>query len=275
MNELRPNEQAAIEPCYEIFAIRYASVQRMRRDNFIGNDPHDGPMPLDFYVWLLRGAGRHILVDTGFNETAARERERVLSRCPIEALAVLGVQPAQIADVVLTHLHYDHAGNLDKLPAARFHVQDAELDYATGRCMCHHALRHAYSVTDVVELVRHVYADRVEFHSGDSQVAPGVELMLIGGHTRGLQAVRVRTRRGWVVLASDASHFYENFQRERPFPIVFNVADMLAGHRRIQQAADSLDHVVPGHDPLVLERYPRWPGDDIGIAQLHLPPSAA
>ena len=257
---------------YEAYAIRYASVHRMRSDNFIGHDPHDGPMPLDFFVWLLRGGGRNILVDTGFNARSAASRGRVLTRCPIEALRVFGLEPGDVTDVVLTHLHYDHAGNLDKLPNARFHVQDAELDYATGRCMCHAPLRHAYSVDDVVELVRKVYADRVVFHAGDASIAPGVDLLLIGGHTRGLQSVRVATPRGRVVLASDASHYYENFEQERPFPIVYNVADMLAGHRRLLAEADSPEHVVPGHDPLVLERYPRLEGDEPGIACLHLPP---
>jgi len=258
---------------YEVYAIRYATMaQRRRRDNFIPADPHDGPMPMDFFVWLLKSPTRTILVDTGFSEETARRRQRDWSRCPVEALRVLGVAPQDVQDVVLTHLHYDHAGNLPRLPNARFHVQDRELDYATGRCMCHATVRHAYGVDDVVELVRNVYADRVQFHDGDDVLAPGVELMLIGGHTRGLQSVRVRTARGWVVLASDASHYYENMDDGRPFPIVFNVPDMLEGHRRLFREADSPDHVVPGHDPQVLKRYPLVPGDELGIACLHLPP---
>ena len=263
----------AIEP-YEVYAIRYASMPRRRADNFIGGDPHDGPMPMDFFVWLLKSRTRSILVDTGFSAETAARRDRNFMRCPVDALRVLGVEPGSVQNVVLTHLHYDHAGNLPKLANARFHVQDAELDYATGRCMCHAPLRHAYAVDDVVELVRKVYADRVVFHTGDSVLAPGVELLLIGGHTKGLQAVRVRTARGWVVLASDASHYYENIEDGRAFPIVFNVADMLAGHRRVREAADSTQHVVPGHDPEVLRRYPRVEGDPAGIACLHLSPTA-
>lgn len=266
--------QDASDAIYEVYAIRYARMaQRQRRDNFImPPDPHDGPMPMDFFVWLLKSPSRSILIDTGFSAETAARRRRDWDRCPVEALRVLGVAPEDVKDVVLTHLHYDHAGNLPKLPNARFHVQDREMDYATGRCMCHATLRHAYAVDDVVELVRKVYADRVQFHEGDASLAPGVQLMLIGGHTRGLQSVRVRTARGWVVLASDASHYYENMDSGSPFPIVFNVADMLSGHQRLYREADSADHVVPGHDPEVLKRYPRVPGDDIGIACLHLPP---
>lgn len=262
---------------YEVYAIKYASMPRRRRDNFIPADDHDGPMPMDFFVWLLKGcgdaSGRNILVDTGFSQATGVKRNRQWLRCPVEATRTLDVDPATIGEVILTHLHYDHAGNLPLLPNARFHVQDGELDYATGRCMCHATMRHAYAVDDVVELVRKVYADRVVFHAGDGHVAPGVELLLVGGHTKGLQAVRVHTERGWVVLASDASHYYDNIEGERAFPIVFNVADMLAGHRRLMEIAGSVTKLVPGHDPEVLARYPRVEGDAIGTAILHRPPS--
>jgi len=259
-------------PDYEVYAVQYASHgERRRRDNFIQDDLHDAPMPMAFFVWLIRSAERTILVDTGFNAEAAAARKRTFHRCPIEALKKLGCDPDAIQDVIVTHLHYDHAGNLGKLPRARFHVQDREVAYATGRCMCHAPLRHAYSVEDVNELVRKVYAGRVRFHDGDAEIAPGVELLLIGGHTNGLQSVRVHTARGWVVLASDASHYYENMQRFKPFPIVYNVADMLEGHRRLVEVADSPDHVVPGHDPEVLKRYPSFEGDE-GIVCLHKAP---
>ena len=71
-------------------------------------------------------------------------------------------------------------------------------------------LRHAYSVRDVELMVRRLYNDEIAFHDGDSRIAPGIELIHVGGHTMGLQAVRVHTARGWVVLASDASHYYDN-----------------------------------------------------------------
>jgi glyoxylase-like metal-dependent hydrolase (beta-lactamase superfamily II) len=105
-------------------------------------------------------------------------------------------------------------------------------------------------------MVRRVYQGRVRFHDGDAELMPGVSLHLIGGHTMGLQVVRVATRRGAVVLASDASHFYANMEQARPFPIVWSVADMVEGYRRLRELAESPGHIIPGHDPLVLERYP-------------------
>jgi len=99
----------------------------------------------------------------------------------------------------------------------------------------------------------------VRFHDGDAELAPGISLHYIGGHTMGLQVVRVATRRGWLVLASDASHFYANMEQVRPFPIVYNVAEMVEGYERLRALADSPAHIIPGHDPLVLERYPAPP----------------
>ncbi|HEY1750103.1 MAG TPA: hypothetical protein VGG29_02510 [Caulobacteraceae bacterium] len=153
-------------------------------------------------------------------------------------------------------MHYDHAGNHALFPSARYHLQDAELAYATGRHMAHGALRHAYDVGDVTEMVRKVYGGRVAFHAGDDALAPGLTLHHIGGHTLGLQAVRAWTRRGWLVLASDAAHFYANIDEGRPFPIVHDVGAMLEGHRRLTALASAPELVIPGHDPLVLQRFP-------------------
>jgi glyoxylase-like metal-dependent hydrolase (beta-lactamase superfamily II) len=241
---------------YELFAIKYGRHERNASANFLGGDPHDGPMPLDYFVWLIRGEGREIVVDTGFNVAVAAKRQRRITR-PVEVgLADMGVAADTVKDIVITHLHYDHVGNFDLFPAATFHLQDLEMQYATGRCMTVDAMRHAYEVEDVVGMVRRVYAGRVTFHHGDGEIAPGVTVHHVGGHTMGLQVVRVATRRGWVVLASDASHFYANMESKRPYPIVYNVGDMVEGWRKARSLADSDAHVIPGHDPMVMERYP-------------------
>lgn len=253
-------------PTYEVFAIKYARHERRARENFLGGDPHDGPMPLDYFVWLIRGAGREIVVDTGFSAATAARRGREHLRCPTEGLRCLGADAATVRDVIITHLHYDHVGNFDLFPAATLHLQDREMRYATGRHMCDQVFSGAYDVEDVVGMVRRVYAGRVRFHDGDAELFPGVSVHLIGGHTMGIQAVRVMTRRGWVLLASDATHFYANMGETRPFPIVYSVADMVEGYRRIRSLAEWPTHVIPGHDPLVMERYPAASAELAGIA---------
>jgi glyoxylase-like metal-dependent hydrolase (beta-lactamase superfamily II) len=253
-------------PHYELYAIKYARHERRARDNFLGGDPHDGPMPLDYFVWLIRGAGREIVVDTGFSAATAAKRGREHLRCPTEGLRGLGVDAVTVRDVIITHLHYDHVGNFDLFPAATLHIQDREMRYATGRHMCHEVFSGAYEVEDVVGMVRRVYAGRVRFHDGDAEIYPGVSVHLIGGHTMGIQAVRVMTRRGWVLLASDATHLYANMDETRPFPIVYSVAEMVEGYRRMRGLADWPTHVIPGHDPLVMERYPPASPGAEGIA---------
>ena len=256
---------------HQIFAVRYAHLERNATHNFLGGDSHDGPMPLDYFVWAIVSPDRTIVVDTGFGAEQAKLRGRTLVRPVDEGLRAIGVAHTQVTDVVITHMHYDHSGNHHLFPKARMHLQDAEMRYCTGRSMTHAQLRAPFEAEDVVSMVRRVFDDRVVFHDGDAELAPGITLHRVGGHTPGLQVLRVSTSRGPVVLASDAAHFYANFEQGRPFPILDNVTDYLEAHRKIRKLAASDDHVIPGHDPEVLIRYPRARVDVPDIVRVDLP----
>ncbi len=259
---------------YEIYAIKYAHHARNASENFLGGDPHDGPMPLDYYVWAIVNENRTILLDTGFTADMGRKRGREHLRSPADGLAMIGINPAKIEDVIISHMHFDHAGNLPLFPNARFHLQDSEMAFCTGRHMCHGVLQHSFAVEDVTAMVHRVFDGRVQFHDGESELASGITLHRVGGHTNGLQVTRVRTRRGWVVLASDASHLYANMEQGRPFPVVFSVGDMMEGFRTVSRLASTPDHIIPGHDPLVLERYPAArPGLEGIVARLDVDPT--
>jgi glyoxylase-like metal-dependent hydrolase (beta-lactamase superfamily II) len=261
-------------PEYQLFAIRYATREARRSDHFIGGDPHDGPMPMDYFIWAVVGSSRVFLVDTGFTAETAARRKRQFLRCPIESLREIGLEPDSITDVVLTHLHYDHVGNFHKLPNARFHLQEREMAFATGRHMRYPFFGHGFELEDVLGMVRLNFRRRVEFYDGDGELAPGVTLHLAPGHTPGLQVIRVHTRRGNVVLASDSSHFYENLQSNRPFVAAVDLGAVLDSFRKVERLAESRRHIVPGHDPLVMRRYssPSAALQDV-VVRLDLDPS--
>jgi glyoxylase-like metal-dependent hydrolase (beta-lactamase superfamily II) len=272
-SSLLPAPGCAEDGVYEVYALCFARAQERRvHDNFLRRDMHDGPMPLDFSLWILRNAHRTVVVDTGFGKRAVAERGRPFDVDPIEALARLGIDPDTVEDVILTHLHFDHAGNIDRFAKARFHVQDAEVSFATGRCMCEPHVRYPFDVEDVVTFVRHTYAQRVRFHDGDAAPLPGISLHVVPGHTLGMQAVRVITPRGPVVLASDASHLYANLLRRSPFVVTVDALATLRSYDRLMELAGSVDRIVPGHDPRVRALYPMHDFGGVQLAALHEEP---
>jgi glyoxylase-like metal-dependent hydrolase (beta-lactamase superfamily II) len=253
-------------PVYELFALRYATREANRSDHFIGGDPHDGPMPMDYFLWAAISPERTFVIDAGFTAETALKRKRTFLRCPVDALSLLGIDADRVKDVILTHLHYDHVGNFHRFPAARFHLQEPEMQFATGRYMRYPHLARSFEPEDVVGMVRLNFAGRVNFHNGPAELAPGITLHPTGGHSNGLQFVRVHTRRGWVVVASDVTHFYENMESGRPFTTAFHVGKMLEAFDLLVAWAPTRNHIIPGHDPLVMTRYPAPTPELQGIA---------
>ena len=261
-------------PHHRIHAIRYARHERVAAENFIGGDDHASPMPLDYFVWVIERDGMTpLLVDTGFGAEAAARRKRTMIRPVADGVRAIGIDPGAIRDVIITHLHYDHAGSLGAFQNARFHVQDDEMAFATGRAMTHRAVRAPFDVGPVADMVHMLFGDRLVIHVGDGELSPGIPLRFLPGHTAGLQGVEVSTARGPVILASDVAHLYANLVRETPFPIVVDVPAYLDAHKRLFELVPGLDHIIPGHDPLVLTAFPAGSAPD--VSRVDLPPLQA
>ena len=264
---------------HELYAIRYATNPRRRRvENLIyvgPNDVHDGDMPMDFFVWAVVGRDGVVMIDTGSDERVCRARGHDFLQCPTAGLASIGIAAADVRAVVTTHLHWDHSGNLAAFPNARLHVQSREVAHACGPAMDSAFLRRPYDFEQVTEYLRAVYGGRVAFHDGADELEDGLSIHHVGGHTPGMQIVRVNTRRGQVVLASDAMHYFENLRAENPFPVLVSTIDYVQALRTVTALAESPDHVIPGHDPAVLATYPSASPVTAGmVARLDVDPEA-
>ncbi|MEQ6202859.1 N-acyl homoserine lactonase family protein [Sulfitobacter sp. HNIBRBA2951] len=248
---------------WRVYCVKYAERNsRTRADSFIADDHPALPHGMDYFVWVLDNGARKIVVDTGYDMAEAARRDRPILRDPALAIAAVGADAETVDTVIITHLHYDHAGGLDRYPNASFHLQAAEMAFATGPCMCDPTLQAPFTAGHVCEMVQHVYSGRVVFHDGDAQVAPGVRVHCVGGHSRGLQVVVVDTEHGPLCLASDAAHYYENFLQQKPFPIVADMAPMMEGFKTLMTLGGTADRIIPGHDPIIQTMFPKLDNTD-------------
>jgi glyoxylase-like metal-dependent hydrolase (beta-lactamase superfamily II) len=243
---------------YEVVIARYGTRTTTRSEVYLNHPLYhepDGPIGMDYFVWVIRNASRTILVDTGFSTEGGDKRARTMVIHPREIWAELGITPDSAPPIVLTHAHYDHTGNLDHFPQSRIVVAQSELDFWNGP-HAHRVLFHHSVEDDELAGLRAAQAEgRVETFSGSRQLAPGVEVIEIGGHTPGQSVVLVQTSDGPVLLASDAVHYLEELERDMLFTSVADLTKMYAGFDTITalRAQGRIAHLVPGHDPATRE----------------------
>lgn len=241
---------------FEVHAFCYARRDGVRGDHFLGHAADSAePHPTAYYVWLAVSPEHTVLVDAGMRPERAARIPGLAYTDPLRLLAESGVAARDVDHVVLTHLHYDHAGTAGAFTRARHTVQQSEVDYWTGPWA--RRIAREQWLLDEVALGRLLDAgDRLRLVEGDAEVVPGVSVHLVGGHTAGTQVVRIATAAGPVVVASDASHFYENLEADHPAPLLHSVTGVYGGFDRIRELAGPSGTFLPGHDPRVLDRYP-------------------
>jgi glyoxylase-like metal-dependent hydrolase (beta-lactamase superfamily II) len=241
---------------YTIYAVQYAHRKTNSTEVFYG-DYHNTPMAMDYFVWALSNGEHTVIVDLGFTEAVGTRRGRQFLRCPSQGLAEIGIDCASVEHVIVSHFHYDHVGNYALFPNAMFYVQEAEMRFYTGRYLSQPAFRHSIEIDDLLALVRLNYAGRLSFIDGEQAILPGIAVHKVGGHTAGMQIISVHTKEGRAVVASDASHYYHNVEKNVPFMTLHDIPGMYDGFRRIRELADKPELIIPGHDPLVAERLHR------------------
>lgn len=238
---------------YQVVVVRYGCRTTRRSEVYLNyhlyGEP-DGPIGMDYFFWVLRGAQRTVVVDTGFSADGGAKRARQTLIPPPAAVAQLGIDPATVADVVLTHAHYDHIGNVDAFGPARLTMARREYEFWAGPLAGREQFRHSVEQRELDVLATARAAGRLELFDGERVLAPGIRLIEVGGHTPGQLIVLVETTAGPVLLTSDAVHYAEELARDRPFAQVADVPAMYRGFDLIRSLAKrSGARVITGHDP--------------------------
>lgn len=254
---------------YEVTAILYGSLRSRRGDLYYRWDSYgdpDGEVEMAYYFWLLRSGERTVLVDTGFHPEAAARRGRTCLTEPLAALAQLGVAPESVSTVLVTHFHYDHVGNLGAFPEAELVVGATELEFWTGPLARRGQFAPHVDRVDIERIETAAAAGRVRTVAGEAEVLPGIRTIEVGGHSPGQLLVVVEQEGGRAVLTSDAVHFYEEMELDRPFGVIADLGAMYRAYDRVAELERvEGTAVAAGHDPAVMERF-AGDGEVAGLA---------
>jgi glyoxylase-like metal-dependent hydrolase (beta-lactamase superfamily II) len=238
---------------YEVYALRYCSRANERSDAFyqyhLYHEP-DGEIGMDYYFWLVRSVDRVVLVDTGFNAERGAALGRNQDTHPRELLSRMGVSPEDVDHVILSHAHYDHVGNLGLFPNATFSMARSEFEFWTGPLSRKNILCKVVDEDDIAELQRVNAEGRMHFVDGPEEILPGITVTPLPGHTPGQMITRIATAAGDLVLASDAAHYYEEIDQDRPFTFFHDIEKMFVSYETLRELeAEPGVTVIAGHDP--------------------------
>ena len=245
---------------YEIYAVRYATLANFPVASLVAGADRSRRLDIAMMIWVLKGNdGRVALVDAGFHRDQYFRQFTVRDFVkPSEAIAPLGLKPEDVTDLLITHMHWDHAGGIELFPAARVWIQKDEFDYYAGDAWQSRSTHGGIDPDDVLEIVKRNTQGKVSFVRGDDDTSlSGITFGVGGKHTWASQFVSVQTRVHTVVLASDNMYLYENLDTHTPISQTLDAASNLRTQDRMKSIASEPHLLVPGHDPAVFARFPR------------------
>ena len=245
---------------YELYAVRFATLANFPVSSLVAGADRSRRMDIAMMIWVLKGAdGRIALVDSGFHRDQYFRQFTVKDYVkPPDALAPLGITADKVTDILLSHMHWDHAGGIDLFPSARVWVQKDEYDYYAGDAWQSTRTHGGIDPEDVLEIVKRNTQGKVSFVRGDDDALLSGILFGVGGrHTWASQFVSVQTRSRAVVVASDNMYLYENLDIHVAIAQTLDAASNLRTQDRMRSIAGEPRFVIPGHDPAVFDRFPR------------------
>jgi glyoxylase-like metal-dependent hydrolase (beta-lactamase superfamily II) len=245
------------KPQYEVFAVQYATIPDFRVSQLVAGAERERKLDIAMMVWLVRGNGHTILVDSGFYRERFFRQWKVANFVkPSDAVARAGVKPEEVTDVIVTHMHWDHADGMDLFPKARMWIQKDELEYYAGSAWQARNTHGGIDPDDILAAVKLNTQGRVGLVNGDAQeILPGISCYTGGKHTYASQFVTVATSAGTVVLASDNMYLYENLEKHVPIAATLDADSNLRAQDRMKQLASDPRLIIPGHDPAVMKKF--------------------
>jgi glyoxylase-like metal-dependent hydrolase (beta-lactamase superfamily II) len=252
-------QKPASVPQYGVYAIRYATLPNFPVAALVKDADSNRKLDIAMIVWLVKANGRNILVDSGFYRDQFLKAWTVKDFIkPSEAVTQFGIKPEEITDVIITHMHWDHADGMDLFPRARIWIQKDEYTYYTGEAWQQKNTHGGIDKDDVLAAVKLNLEGRLTLVNGDVQeILPGITCYIGGKHTWQSQYVGVSTRQGTVILASDNMYLYENLDKHLPIAQTLDAASNLRAQDRMKHLAAKPSLIIPGHDPAEFERFPR------------------
>jgi glyoxylase-like metal-dependent hydrolase (beta-lactamase superfamily II) len=244
---------------YNVYALEYfiPASRGTVSDIAVGSDSKDS-ISFAYYFWFLNGDnGKKVLVDVGLIQDYSHPMKGNNYVRPDSLIQRINITPDDITDIIITHPHFDHIDGLSLFKTGTVWIQKDDYTYFVGDGWQKGGDNRGFNKGDVLKIVKANLAGRVNFINGDNiEIIPGIRVFTGSKHTFGSQHLVVDTKTDKVLLASDDSWFYYNLEHELPIPLVLDAEAYTVQLKKMKTLIPNKDLIIPGHDPLVMKRFP-------------------